>query len=286
MSRASSSFFDLTTPVKRQVCMSEDYPYGYENYESLGVKFTSKAEVGSVDSKETFSIGPQHPESGMPSRIFPPDQPEFENTLTEYYNAMESLAVTLFRGFALALGLESDWFLNTDLFDSKAHQCALRILNYPPLRFHKNDDAVIRAGAHTDYGAMTILLSGGPGLQLCLDPENEIWIDVPHIEGAFIINLGDLMQRWTNDRWRSTLHRVVAVPDDTSIDDNHDDGDNTVLTRSGRRQSIAFFVNMNGNANVVPFESCVDENNPVKYGAIRASDHLMQRHLQSMGKKI
>ena len=66
MSRASSSFFDLTTPVKRQVCMSEDYPYGYENYESLGVKFTSKAEVGSVDSKETFSIGPQ-----LPSRVCP-----------------------------------------------------------------------------------------------------------------------------------------------------------------------------------------------------------------------
>lgn len=281
MSRASSSFFDLTTPIKRQVCMSEDYPYGYENFESLGVKFTSKAEE--VDSKETFSIGPQHPESGMPSRIFPPDQPQFESVLIEYYDAMESLAVTLFRGLALALGLESDWFLNPDLFDSKAHQCALRILNYPPLQVRKNNNAVIRAGAHTDYGAMTILLSGGPGLQICLDPENEIWIDVPHIEGAFIINLGELMQRWTNDRWRSTLHRVVAVTDDTYIDDNHDD--DTALIRSGRRQSIAFFVNMNGNANVVPFESCVDENHPVKYGAIRASDHLMQRHLQSMGKK-
>jgi isopenicillin N synthase-like dioxygenase len=104
-------------------------------------------------------------------------------------------------------------------------------------------------------------------------------MDVPHLEGAFIINLGDLMQRWTNDRWRSTLHRVVAVPDD--------DGDERErrFKRCSRRQSVAFFVNMNGDANIVPFESCVDERNPARYEAIKASDHLMQRHLRSMGKQ-
>ena len=271
--------------------MTDEYPYGYENIESLGIEHSNSSSSSSEsntnanrDSKETFSIGPHHQESGMPSRRFPYNQSSFQRALTDYYAAMESLSRTLFRGFALALGLECDWFLREGVFDP-AHQCALRVLNYPSLEYDNTlSSSVIRAGAHTDYGAMTILLSGGPGLQLCLSPNgcggDGEWMDVPHIDGAFIINLGDLMQRWTNDRWRSTLHRVVAVPDDSA-----EDSSEGTMSRSGRRQSVAFFVNMNGKANIVPFESCVDESNPAKYEAIRASDHLMQRHLQSMGKK-
>ena len=121
------------------------------------------------------------------------------------------------------------------MFDATAHQCALRVLNYPPLEYYEDagdagggdtkNKTVIRAGSHADYGALTIVFSGGPGLQLSLDPSQETnannytitsntttWMDAPHLEGAFIINLGDLMLRWTNDRWRSTLHRVVSVP--------------------------------------------------------------------------
>ena len=149
----------------------------------------------------------------------------------------------------------------------------------------------IRAGAHTDYGAMTILKSGGPGLQLQLassstDETNNtdnspLWIDVPHLEDAFIINLGDLMQRWTNDRWKSTLHRVIAVADENNNDDETEIG----TFKSARRQSIAFFVNMNGNATIVPFESCVDDERPSRYDAIKASEHLVRRHSQSMGNK-
>ena len=270
--------------------MSEDYPYGYENYESLGIERATKTTTinddtaalsNLIDTKETFSIGPSHPQSKMPGRRFPSNRPSFERTLTEYYTAMESLAQTLFRGLAMALDLDTNWFLRRDVFDPPAHQCALRILNYPSLEYN-GGETVVRAGAHTDYGAMTILLSGGPGLQLRLSMQDgeEAWMDVPHLEGAFVVNLGDLMQRWTNDRWRSTLHRVVAVPDSVGADENQED-----LVQSGRRQSVAFFVNMNGEANVVPFESCVDENNPLRYEAIKASDHLMQRHLQSMGKK-
>ena len=270
--------------------MSEDYPYGYENYESLGIERANATDDTTVangaaisniiDTKETFSIGPSHSQSKMPRRRFPSNRPSFERTLTEYYTAMESLAQTLFRGLALALNLDTDWFLQKDVFDLSSHQCALRILNYPSLEYN-GGKTVIRAGAHTDYGAMTLLLSGGPGLQLRLSAKDEEeWIDVPYLEGAFVVNLGDLMQRWTNDRWRSTLHRVVAVPDSAVSEENRDG-----LVRSGRRQSVAFFVNMNGEANVEPFESCFDENNPVRYEAIRASDHLMQRHLQSIGMK-
>jgi isopenicillin N synthase-like dioxygenase len=162
--------------------MSEDYPYGYENCEALGVHLSKDDDGGSStnrsDSKETFSIGPQNISSGMPLRRFPSlASPSFEETLTEYYSAMESLARILFRGLALALNIQDDYFLRPGVFDS-SHQCALRILNYPP------STSTIRAGAHTDYGAMTILLSGGPGLQLYLSGE---WIDVPHIMLELVI---------------------------------------------------------------------------------------------------
>ena len=278
----SMAFFDLDKSLKEEVSMSDDYPYGYENYESLGTECANRSTdsthvTSGIDFKETFSIGPLHESSGMPPRRLPSKRISFNAALTNYYSAMESLSQTLFRGFAVALKLDPNWFLQKGVFDT-SHQCALRVLNYPALEF---SDTVIRAGAHTDYGAMTILYSGGPGLQLCLSSDGRDWIDVPHLEGAFIINLGDLMQRWTNDQWRSTLHRVVAVANDEC---NGGDSNNALVFRSERRHSIAFFVNINGQAKVVPFESCVDENHPVRYKEILASEHLMQRHLRSMGK--
>ena len=132
-------------------------------------------------------------------------------------------------------------------------------------------------------GAMTILKSGGPGLQLKLANNDEtnntttddssLWIGVPHLKDALIINLGDLMQRWTNNRWKSTLHRVIAVPDDDESSDGF---------HSARRQSMAFFVNMNGNAIIQPIKSCISKDHPSQYGEIKASDYLINRHRQSM----
>lgn len=286
---ASEEFFDMEPAIKQSVPMTDDYPYGYENYESLGIeRSTSDAKKQgtaaiSPDSKETFSLGPSDAEkSNMPSRKFPSNaSSNFAPALTRYYSAMEHLARILFQGFSMALKLEgASWFLEEGRFDD-GHQCALRILNYPELEYVLTDATLlhIRAGAHTDYGAMTILKSGGPGLQLCTDKDSAAWIDAPHLEDSFIINLGDLMQRWTNDTWKSTLHRVVATNSDG---DNRARDDGEILFKSARRQSIAFFVNMNGNATIEPLETCVDESHPSRYVPIKASEHLIQRHKQSM----
>ena len=299
--KASDDFFDLDSAIKQSVPMTGEYPYGYENYESLGIERSSASSNANKkqatkllpDSKETFSLGPSDAsKSNMPPRKFPSSgasSNNFEPALTRYYSAMEHLAQILFRGLAMALKLDDiSWFLHKGRFDD-GHQCALRILNYPELEYIQTDVSKIhiRAGAHTDYGAMTILKSGGPGLQLQLskDSDSSTWIDVPHLEDSFIINLGDLMQRWTNDRWKSTLHRVVAVANTEDADNrtNEDGGEN--LFRSARRQSIAFFVNMNGNATVVPLDTCVDEEHPSRYEPIKASEHLLQRHRQSMASK-
>ena len=302
---ATKDFFDLDEAVKKSVPMRDDYPYGYECHESLGVEQSvaavddcaGKRPSPSVrpDSKETFSIGPSSDKSGMPSRRWHKDANDgFAPALTQYYGAMEKLARVLFRALALALQLNESWFLEGGRFN-EAHQCALRILNYPKLEYDRGEEfeeVHIRAGAHTDYGAMTLLKSGGPGLQLRLasssasgaNGRDSSWIDVPHLDDAFIVNLGDLMQRWTNDRWRSTLHRVIAVADDDDRDVSDCNGRRRVF-RSARRQSMAFFVNMNGDANIIPFDSCVDAEHPVRYADIKASVHLLQRHAQSMGNQ-
>jgi isopenicillin N synthase-like dioxygenase len=163
-----------------------------------------------ADLKETFSIGPCNPDAGMPPRRFPPHPPELRDALQQYYEQMERLASRLLRLFAVALHLPSqDWFepLLT------RHLSALRILNYYEFEWSTTAAAggesslQIRAGEHTDYGALTILRSGGPGLQLRKDGPSTVrgvdgdgaeWVNVPEIPGAFIINIGDMMQRWTN----------------------------------------------------------------------------------------
>jgi len=199
---SSRDFFDL--PIKeKQRSVSEnnmEYPYGYEQSESLT---RGKARDGGGDGggehesfpdlKETFAIGPSHSKSGMPPRRFPEQPVEFKSAVEDYYSVMEDLALRLLRLFSIALELPPDWF--QDKMDR--HQSALRLLNYPNL-----DDTVepapgqLRAGAHTDYGALTILKSGGPGLQV-LRNEGK-WVDVPYLKDVFVINVGDLMQRWTN----------------------------------------------------------------------------------------
>ena len=141
------------------------------------------------------------------------------------------------------------------------HASALRALNYPALPpGYEHKPNQMRASAHTDYGTITILRSGGPGLQVCKDRKDEAWVPVPHVQDAdvFIINLGDLMRRWTNDHYTSTLHRVLPSQD--------------------RRQSIAFFHNLNRDARV----SNLRADEPDKYEPIQAGDFLMQKHLASL----
>lgn len=139
--------------------------------------------------------------------------------------------------------------------------------NYPDLEVPP-EPGQIRASAHTDYGTVTILKpDDAPGGLQVLGKDGE-WHDVPNIPGAYVINLGDLMARWTNGRWVSTLHRVVNPPLD--------------LSRSCRRQSVAFFHNINADTIVECIETCKSADNPPKYPPIKAFDFLLEKHLASI----
>ena len=210
-----SEFFSSPLEIKREVKVPFlGYPYGWigPDQEALAA---SKGEKTPPDLKESFNGGPLT----IPKNIKDPAayefcyQPtlwpkidEFKKTWETYYAAMEDLAKRIMAAFAEALGLESSYF---DRFISNPIS-ALRALHYPTTR-----DAIIekqqRAGAHTDYGSLTILLPqvGTTGLQI---KKKNSWIDVPALEDCLIINIGDLMELWTAGRWVSTLHRVIARP--------------------------------------------------------------------------
>ena len=268
MFTTSRDFFNLSTDQKllHKTNNEATYPYGYEQTEQLvqGKQIEQQNTTTTTDYKETFSIGPNNIKSGMPPRrwISVKSLPDFQNTLEQYYQQMESLAMKLLYLFALALSQEDDYFL--DKMDH--HMSALRLVHYyplPPDTSNANDD-LVRAGAHTDYGALTILNAQKPGLQVLLP--DQTWFSVPVIPDTLIINLGDLMQRWTNDKWVSTLHRV-SMPLTDAME---------------RRYSIAFFVNINGDSMVEPLDSCVEDGSDKSYPPILAKDHLMAKHLASM----
>jgi isopenicillin N synthase-like dioxygenase len=115
---------------------------------------------------------------------------------------------------ALGLGLPSDYF---EPFIDR-HTSALRSLHYPDLRGHVVEPGQLRAGAHSDYGTLTLLRQDdAPGGLQVRDVAGS-WHDVPAIEGAYVVNVGDALERWTNNQWKSTLHRVVVPPVDTGRD--------------------------------------------------------------------
>eukprot|EP00934_Nitzschia_sp_Nitz4_P006826 Nitzschia sp. Nitz4//scaffold42_size132992//77996//79270//NITZ4_003403-RA/size132992-augustus-gene-0.114-mRNA-1//-1//CDS//3329551730//6816//frame0 len=292
---ASSDFFEMSgqDKLKHRTTHEAEYPYGYEQSEQLsrGKQLDGVTQDGTteavVDTKETFSIGPNNTASGMPPRRWQPTPsiPHFQQALETYYSAMNALADQLFQVFALALNKPESYFV--PLHDR--HLSALRLVHYFPLTEELRRELVnpakgsvsttnwlVRAGAHTDYGAMTILNAQQEGLQILRrdleDPTISEWYSVPLVEGALNINLGDLMQRWTNDEWVSTLHRVV-MPWVSSENKTED-----------RRYSMAYFVNVNGDTMI---QSLVSDNPSLaKYPPISARDHLMAKHLASMGEEM
>ena len=274
MWRETASFFDR--PVEEKLTYikpQNEYPFGYTKFKGEVLSAGKQAEklgkegaatvAAAPDLKEMFSLGPSDPAAGFPTRIFASEPAGFQPAWEEYYESMSALAHKLLRSFSLALELDDELF-----FDSFVghHASALRALNYPHLDTAP-EPGQIRASAHTDYGTLTILRADAPGLQVSKDKDEPDWHPVPFVPEGLIINLGDLMKRWTNDRWLSTLHRVVN-PESGAVGRGWFGADST------RRQSVAFFHNLDKDAvvsNLTPFES--------KYEPIIAGDFLMQKHL-------
>lgn len=213
---------------------------------------TLDEQSGQIDVKEAFNIGldlsRDDPRilAGEPFRGINiwPELPGFRKTALSYFEAVHRLGVALHRPIALDLGLPED------NFDAAldAPMATLRLLRYPP----GDPSSGIGAGAHTDYGSITLLMTDGePGLQI--RPRGGDWTDAPHLADAFVVNIGDCLMRWTNDVYVSTPHRV-AVP-------------------RRRRRSIAFFLDPNPDVVI----EALPGTGVAKYPPILASDYLQSR---------
>jgi len=235
-------------------------------YERLGGQMLEKG--ARPDCKEGFYIGrdlgPTDPRViagrfNHGANVWPDQMPEFRSAAEGYFEAMGLLADVLIRALALALDLDEGFF------DEFCHEAStnLRLLHYPP-QAADADAATRGAGAHTDFGCITVLLQDDNGGLQVFDKTNGRWIHASPIPGAFVVNLGDLIERWTNGRFASTTHRVINA--------------------SGReRYSVAFFYSGNPDHEVRCLPGCLGPGERPKYPPTTVEAHLRECYAATYG---
>ena len=271
MLAAVDRLFELPMPVKMKYTpVSPDVNNGYSPVGAESLAYSLGVDDAPPDLFEAFNVGPEDMDRNDPAviaeieRIFadnlwPEEFPEFQDIAMEYFAAVRAFAHRLTSVFAVALGLDEDFFEaycrhSTDTLRINHFQRTLTMGDPLP--------GQTRMGAHTDYGIVTVLYGDQvPGLEI-VGPDGG-WHSVVPEPGAYVINIGDLLAQWTNDRWRSTVHRVAAPPV----------GD----TSHNRRRSMAFFHDGDWDAIVECLPTCVSDDNPAKYEPVRALDHLMNK---------
>jgi isopenicillin N synthase-like dioxygenase len=251
----AGAFFALPLEKKMAVAMFRSpHNRGYMPFEGETLDSTKPG-----DLKETFNLGLElaadDPEllAGVPFRGLNqwPDLPGFRDAMLAYFDAVWALGRQLHRAICRDLGLPERFF--DDKLDRPL--AILRLLRYPGGAVPKSAEQ-IGAGAHTDYGNITLLLPDAtPGLEV--RTRRGTWIDAPSVPGALICNIGDCLMRWTNDVYVSTPHRV-RIPD-------------------RERYSIAFFLDPNPEADVSVLPGCVTADRPAKYPPTTGAAYLKER---------
>jgi len=228
------------------------------------------------DYKEVFAIGPDDtpdtpyftgPESypSFAPNLWPDGPDDLRPKMLAYWRVMEGLMRMLGRAFCLGLDMPEG---NFDDILNGTHSSQLRLLHYPRPTTPP-EPGQLRAGAHTDLGMMTILRNDPAPGGLQARTRDGRWIDAPAIENTYILNIGDLLMRWSNDRLRSTPHRVMVPPEDAGAE--------------ARRLSIGFFVGPRYNAMVECFPTCQSAEQPAKYPPITVHDYRTARFAAGAG---
>ncbi len=265
----SREFFDLAPEEKAQFMPADGVaPRGYHAVATRNLARTLGQETP-PDLREQFFIGPpvsradrfaHIPGAALfySDNIWPARPTAYREVFTEFFCAFEVLASRLMGIFAAALALPETFF--DDKIDKHFSTCPSN--HYPAIEDDPLPDQ-IRCGAHTDFGSLTILaFNDAPGGLQVLMPDGS-WLDVRVGPGQLAVNLGDMMQRWTNDRWKSTVHRVVNPPAERR--------------RESRRQTIGYFLHPNYDAEIACLASCCGAGNPAKYEPIMAGDHMREK---------
>lgn len=257
VNRALREFFSLPQGAKDEIRADPADPLarGFSSAGNLAATNDGAdpaAEHKAPDQVEKFVYFPLGNSEGLDGPKWP-EVPGFRTAYQRYYDEMASLATELSRLFALALGLREDWF--DTLIDR--HHSNLMANHYPADDKPAGD---IRLSQHSDWGNLTILLQDESqgGLQV-LDHRGE-WLDVPLVPGAFVINIGDLLARWTNDQWVSTVHRVVSTGAPTP-----------------ERFTLPFFHQPNYDAVIECIPTCATPDNPPRYEPVVSGPYLLNK---------
>lgn len=251
----SKKFFSLPFQEKMKLARKEHRGYTPLYSEKLDLSSNSKG-----DSKESFYIGSLEGVANRSNLNQWPSQdvlPSWRPTLEAYFKKLLIAGKKLISLIALALNLDENFFEKVGALNDPLP--FLRLLHYPgDVGF--SDEEIYGASAHSDYGMITLLMTDGvDGLQICREKfkQPQVWEDVLHINDAFVVNIGDMMERWTNMLFRSTLHRVMPTGQE--------------------RYSVAFFLDPNQECVVECLESCSSNSAPPRFSPIRSGDYLKER---------
>lgn len=256
-------FFQLPDEVKLSYEKKE--LAGQRGYTSFGREHAKGYEA--PDLKEFFQYG-QEVEDGDPIKVEYPQNvevdevPDFTPTLRKAYRSFERSGRSLLRAIALHLGLKEDYF------EPYVHNgnSILRAIHYPPIK--SEPKSAIRAEQHEDINLITLLVgASADGLQI-LTRQNE-WVGVTSLPEQIVVNVGDMLQRLTNNKLRSTTHRVVNPPRELW---------------GTSRYSIPFFLHPKSYMDLTCLEGCIDEQHPKAYEDATAGEYLDER-LREIGLK-
>ena len=258
---------DVLDAVMAQAHAFFAQPHAYKDALKISADSDNQGYVGlrtealdpgrNIDDKEAFNIRIDAHDRGRSALC--PELPGFDAVMADYFGRMLRLGADLHRPIARDLGLAEDYF------DQRLDRpmATLRLLHYPPASVRA--DGAFGAGAHTDYGNLTLLLPDDAG-GLEVQRRDGVWVAAPPMPGAFICNIGDCLMRWTNDVYRSTPHRVTNP--------------------TGRdRYSLAFFLDANADALVEAIPGCVSAGERPLYAPITAGAYLASRFAQTYGFK-
>lgn len=250
------TFFDLPLEVKKKYEI--EGLAGQRGYISFGKEHAKGKKEG--DLKEFWHFG-QEPAADAnlteeyPENVQVAELKNFNKVGMEAYRMLEKTGIYVLRALALYIGLEEHYF---DHWASNGNSI-LRPIHYPPIT--EEPKGAVRAGAHGDINLITLLMGASTGGLQVLRKDGE-WIDAVPQEDELVINVGDMLERHTNNKLRSTIHRVINPPKDQW---------------DKPRYSIPFFMHPRSEMRLDCLEECIDEENPKQYENITAGDFLHQR---------
>jgi len=239
---------------------------GARGYTPFGIEIAKGA--AKHDLKEFWHVGRDlpagHPAGDtMPPNVWPEGIPAFRETFTKLFAAFDLAGNRILSAIAIALGLPSDWFESV-VFEGNS---VMRLLHYPPL--DNPEPGALRAGAHGDINLITLLLGAEEaGLEL-LDADGQ-WIAIDPPQGALVVNIGDMLERLTNDILPSTIHRVR----------NPDSG-----RAAHSRYSMPFFLHPRSDFVIATLPQCISPERPDRYPQSITADAFLQQRLREIGLK-